>query len=120
MTVNSKLNVHEKALRKQMRDEFDRLGGMIYSFPGYSATVAIMEEFPGSRMMLVSVSIAEPRESKFRRKVGEFHALRRMFEAEYIKLLSVFNTGVTDTWDDESTRMYQDEWAECFAAGFTL
>lgn len=119
--VNSKLSPGMKQNRKVMLADLADLNGRVFSFPTYNATVAIMPEFPDSRMMLVSVSIAEPRETKFKRKVGEYHALRRMFEtSEYIKLLSVFNTWVTDTWDDKSTKMYQDEWAERFVASFVL
>ena len=119
--VRSFLLESEKFDRKRMLVDLAELNGRVFSFPAYNATVAIMPEFPGSRMMVVSVSIAEPRETKFKRKVGEYHALRRMFDdCEYIKLPSVFNTWVTDTWDGEPNRMYQDEWAERFVDGFTL
>jgi len=89
---NSKLSAREFSMWEYMLKDLDSLNGMIFSFPDKGATVAIMEEFPGSRMMLVSISIADSSETKFKPKVGEYHALRRMFiDNEYLKIRTVFS-----------------------------
>ena len=116
MHVNSSLSASQKYDRKRRLKDLSDWKGRVFSFPTYNATVAIMPEFSGSRMMLVSVSIAEPRETKFKRKVGEYHALRRMFEdCEYIKLPSVFWSDI-----DDIEPSYLEDWAEQFAASFVL
>lgn len=119
-TVNSKLTKLQKAEHFEMLANLSDLNGEVYCFPEYSATVAIMPEFEGSRMMLVSVSIAEPREKKFRCKVGEYHAMRRMFDMnEYLILPTVFDND--NSWlTDEEMLEYRREWAENFAASLVL
>lgn len=110
MHVDSRLDSYENINRKQWRKGLTALNGLIFSFPDWNTTVVLLPEFPGSRMMLVSVSMAEPRETKFKRKVGEFHALRRVFSAnEYIKVPSVFAE-----YDYLNPDMARD-WAENFA-----
>ena len=118
--VNSKLTKLQKAEHFEMLANLSDLNGKVFCFPEYRATIAIMPEFEGSRMMLVSVSIAEPREKKFRCKVGEYHAMRRMFDLnQYIILPTVFDLEETDPdypYSEDEIHDYQREWANNFAA----
>lgn len=85
MTANTKLNPEQKRLRKSMMALLVENGGFIYQTG--RVTVAKLPEFPDSKMAKFSVSICSESETKFRRKVGEFHALRKMFQdGEYVKL----------------------------------
>lgn len=119
--VNSSLVPHEKVMRKEYLRDLAELNGWIMSFPEYRVTVAFMPEFPGSKMMLVSISFAEYRETKFKRKVGEYHALDRMFNlCEYIKVPSVFDVDSMFGYAPEEIAEYQAEWAKCFAASLVL
>lgn len=81
---NSKLNSVQKTLRKNMLVKFTGEGGEIFSFSEHRTTVAIVPEFTGSKMSRVSVSICSPDEVKFRRKVGEYFALDKLFVGEYV------------------------------------
>lgn len=76
---NTKLSPSQKADRKVMLACFREFPGFrLESFPSLGVTIACRDEFNGSRMMLVSVSIASLKETKFCRKVGEYYALRRL------------------------------------------
>lgn len=109
-TVNSKLTKEEKMYHSYWMRYMSDLGGLVFSSPDTGITLALLEEFPGSRMMLVSISIAESREKKFRAKVGEYHALRRMLEEnQYIKVPSIFGA----RFSEES----QKAWADNFSWG---
>lgn len=83
---NSKLNAVQKDSRKNMLIDHEANGGEIFSFPQYFATVAIVPEFTGSNMSCMSVSVCSPDETKFRRKVGEFYALDKLFAGECVKM----------------------------------
>lgn len=78
-----------------MKRELLALGGTI-QMVGAGVTICTLPEFEGSKMLLVSISICSDTETKVRRKVGEYHALTRMFSTyEYIKV-------VGDQFDIES------------------
>ena len=90
MSSNSKLTPEQKISRKVMLRAVVNRGGRVYS--DGRVTLCLIPEFAGSRMMRVSVSVISPDELKFRRKVGEYHALSRMFDrAEFIIIPSWFN-----------------------------
>lgn len=75
---NTKLTSEQKADRKEMRVELLANGGALFAFAGF--TVALAPVFSGSNMANFAVSVAAPDESKQRRKVGEYHALVKLFE----------------------------------------
>lgn len=83
---------NSKLTREQKNDRIEWLTAMDYSggdVAGYgSFTVAKMPDFKGSKMAQFSVSVCSDTEKKFRRKVGEYHALRRLFDCtgEWITL----------------------------------
>lgn len=54
-------------------------------------TVLEMREFPGSKMKLVSVAIASTDEVKNRRSVGEYKAMEKFENGEFIKVPFEFN-----------------------------
>lgn len=76
---NSKLTPEQKIERKDMLSLLNTADGYIMQDGETGATAAIMPEFPGSRMVRVSFSFMSPDEIKFRRKVGEYWTMYRMF-----------------------------------------
>jgi len=74
MASNSKLTRDQKAARKEMREELLQQGGSIVSSEFARMTVVT---FPQGNVTAVYSSVASPDEIKFRRKVGEYHALMR-------------------------------------------
>ena len=79
--ANSKLTREQKNERKEMLSMFEFAWG--YFHIAYGVTLAIM---PVNKMAQVSVSIMSEDGQKFRRKVGEYHALNRMNCGEYITI----------------------------------
>lgn len=77
---NSKLTAEQKADRKAYKRNLLPQGVQLFSFPDVGVTVAMRAT--GERMGEFSASIASPDEKKFRRKVGEFHALRRFWDGQ--------------------------------------
>lgn len=53
---------------------------------GEGVTVLEMREFPGSKMKMVSVAFASEDEIKIRRKVGEYKAMEKFENGEFIKV----------------------------------
>ena len=49
-------------------------------------TVLERREFPGSKMKMVSISFASGDEVKFRRKVGEYKAMEKFENGEFVKV----------------------------------
>jgi len=93
---NSKLTEFQKGRRNCMLKALDNMGGQVYTSAD-GVTLCILPEFENSRMMLVSVAVMSHTEKKLRPKVGEFHALCRMFEKnEYIKIPTWFAPGIYD------------------------
>ena len=85
-TSNSKLSQVQKSELKSLKQDFENRGGVIVQNVDKGVTVAIVEAFPGSNTMRVSTSVQSPDERKFRRKVGEFHALQNMENERFIVL----------------------------------
>lgn len=75
MFSNSKLTEYEKAERKRFKAELLAAGGVLVLVG--AVTVAL--ERTGRTSGHFAVSIASPDEKKIRRKVGEYHALARMY-----------------------------------------
>jgi hypothetical protein len=80
MSSNSKLTPAQKSGLKGFKENQPNV--KFFSFPGMGVTVAIMRTSPS--MGVFSVSIASDSERKFRRKVGEYHAMMRMFGGEVL------------------------------------
>lgn len=78
MMSNTKLTKKQKAQRREWLDELEYAGGEVQSSGVF--TVAKLPDFHGSKMAHFSVSVCSDNEMKFRRKVGEYHALRRLME----------------------------------------
>lgn len=81
---NTKLTKAQKQALKKFKKNNPNVE--FFSFPVSYSTVAIQEEFPGSKMWKVSVSYASQNERKFRVKVGEYHAMERMKYSEFVKV----------------------------------
>lgn len=87
MRANTKLTKEQKAERKAWMQELHSASGHIYTNVSGTVTMVVMPENSGSRIVLATFAVASPNEEKIRRKVGEYHALRRMFmEYKYVKL----------------------------------
>ena len=86
-TSNTKLTKEQKTMRKFFLEALQEQNGEIFSFPENNCTIVVIPEFTNSNMLRVSVSYSSDNEQKFRRKVGEYYALEKMFgNSEYIKL----------------------------------
>lgn len=86
MTANTKLTREQKDQRIEWLCELKFSSGEIANAGMF--TVAKLPDFEGSKMAHFSVSVCSETEQKFRRKVGEYHALRRLmeFNGEWITL----------------------------------
>lgn len=82
MTSNTKLNDIEKELRRDMMQEFT-VGNKGFVRNNGQDTVAFIER---GNTVEFAMSVMSPDENKFRRKVGEYHALRRMADFETVKM----------------------------------
>jgi hypothetical protein len=82
---NTKLTVEQKLERKRMLADLGGMGGTIGTRDYY--TVVRLPEFKGSRMAMYSVSVRSMDEIKNRRKVGEYHALNKLFNKNQFVLL---------------------------------
>ena len=77
---NSKLSAEQKEIFKGMKADFT---GEIFSFPEAGLTIAI--EHKGLNTSRVAMSVMSPDETKFRRKVGKYHALSKlMYNGEFM------------------------------------
>lgn len=89
---NSKLTVHQKMNRMEYLETLVMCHGAIVASLSGRVTLAFVPEFTGSRMLKVAVSYASPTEKKVRRKVGEYHALSKLFDTgEFIKIPDGFD-----------------------------
>ena len=80
---NSKLTSTQKQFRKWFIAK--NPGLLFYSFPEMGVTVAIRET--GMSMAEFSVSIASDTEQKFRRKVGEYTAIKRIIDGQVLPVV---------------------------------
>ncbi len=111
MTANTKLTKEQKAQRREWLDEMEYLGGEVAN--AGNITVAKLSDFPGSKMAHFSVSVCSDTEKKFRRKVGEYHALRRLMEfyGEWVTLPAVisaqqFAESLADTYEEANPTLF--------------
>ena len=81
MTSNSKLTQEQKADRKEMMDALPK--GSTFAVSECGVTVLAV---PEGDLVAFSSAVMSEDEQKFRRKVGEYHALARYFAAECIIL----------------------------------
>lgn len=79
---NSKLTPQQKQTLLSMRRDFVREGGTLASLA--PMTVACMPT--GTNTAEISTAIASPNEKKFRRKVGEYHALMRYYDGRTVSV----------------------------------
>lgn len=88
----SKLTPQQKQVRKMLRDNLLSIGGRIYSFPESGVTFAVAPPVrENARFVQVAVAIMSPTENKFKRKVGEYHALDRLEYGAYIPMANIFS-----------------------------
>ena len=83
-TSNTKLTREQKDFLKNLKFQNPEI--QFFSFPEFYATVAIAEEFPGSKMVKVSISYCATTEQRFRNKVGQYHAAMKMLAGEFVKV----------------------------------
>ena len=119
---NSKLTAHQKQMRKNLRKSF---GASCEMVTVGRVTLFRQPEFKGSNMGLLSIAVASPNETKLRRKVGEYHALYRAANFEYIKVpmsVSLVDMGMlmdgqtTMDYDAGYTQGYQQAIENCNTA----
>lgn len=91
MFSNSKLTDTQKLIRKDYLNFLAEFEGAIFSSDSGMTTIAFMPEFKGSRMLRVAFAICNPNETKIRRKVGEYHALEKLFDGQYVLLPDGFD-----------------------------
>lgn len=86
MLSNSKLDKIQKSDLKTLRDMFMHDGGELFSFPERGVTIAVMPALRGAECNTsrVATAVCSPNEQKFRRKVGEYVALKNMYDSKYI------------------------------------
>ncbi len=89
MASNSKLTASQKSIRKNMKVWLKEQGGSLHSFPSYGVTMVYVPAFEGARGAFMSVSMASNDEQKFRRKVGEYHALIKWEGGEVVPVPNV-------------------------------
>lgn len=81
---NTKLSDYEKVTLKHLKSGLRVDGGCIFTFDGM--TIAVKPAHPGSDMARFAVSFASPNEKKLRAKVGEYHALNKMYLGEIVQV----------------------------------
>lgn len=91
MISNSTLTKFQKELRKQDLNMVTEFGGGVLTSDSGNTTIAFVPEFKGSRMLQVAFAICNPNEIKARRKVGEYKALERLANGEYVLLPDGFD-----------------------------
>lgn len=82
-----KLNVQEKALRKTWKQELQDCGGVLFNDSDWGITVAVMpavDSEENCRFFHVAVSRCDFIDDEFNRKRGEFIALDRLMNGEFI------------------------------------
>jgi hypothetical protein len=85
--TNSKLEKSEKAELKVMREMLARDGGYVFSFPDRCVTIAIKPALRGAarcKTSNIAMAVCNPNEMKFRRTVGEYAALQRLYDGQFM------------------------------------
>jgi hypothetical protein len=82
---NSKLSASQKIELREMIA--GNPGVQLFSFPDCGVTVAVEFPFPGSKMAHFAISVASIDEQKFRAKVGKFHAMRKLFDGQFVQMV---------------------------------
>lgn len=86
MSSNTKLNADLKAARKEMLANLPKGSVLVHTLEG----VTILS-VPAGNVQFISTAVCSPDEQKNRRKVGEFHALRRYNLGQYIPMPAYIN-----------------------------
>lgn len=84
----SKLNKCERIQRKKLLVRFNQDGGQLFSNESTGTTVAVMPvnpEFRKHKFAMVSTSFCSLND-KWSRKYGEYRALMRMYQGQYLKM----------------------------------
>jgi len=69
-----------------LKEELTDVLGQVFCFPDLGVTVAMMPRFAGSTRARFAFAKMGSGETKFRRKVGELVAIRRLFAGESLSL----------------------------------
>lgn len=85
---NSKLTPKQNSSRKDLKLDLFAQNGQILQNAENGRTMVVYPEFRGSRMVRVTFSHMSPNEQKFRRKVGEYHALIALYTGMYVTMPS--------------------------------
>jgi hypothetical protein len=84
-----KLNAQEKILRKEWKQELQECGGGLFNDPDWGITVAVMpavDSEENCRFFHVAVSRCDFVDDEFNRKCGEFIALDRLMNGDFISV----------------------------------
>ncbi|MFI3219376.1 MAG: hypothetical protein QX189_09675 [Methylococcales bacterium] len=73
---NTRLSADEKEILVDMKEEFADAGGEAFYFPESGLTVAML---PAGVVTKVATAFSSPMEKKFRRKVGAYKAISRVW-----------------------------------------
>jgi hypothetical protein len=113
---NTKLTPKQKIMRKNLRKSFG-LSCVMHTVG--RVTMFLQPEFSGSNMGLLSIAVASPKETKLRRKVGEYLALERAENGEYIKvpMASSLET-IGRAMQGESFGDYSEVYEDGYSAGY--
>ena len=86
-TKQTKLTKDQKRDVRAQIAEFEAVGGFVFSFPGFGATVACMPKFKGSLKADFSIAMRGSDEKKFRKLVGADLAMLRHAQGQTLALL---------------------------------
>ena len=100
---NSKLSAHQKTALRAMR--LDAKGITVVT-DNFRTVIAYQDA--GNGLVKFSASVMSPDENKFRFKVGEYHARRRMYDGESAILPCAFFENMCDN----ETLLTRDTWMD--------
>ncbi len=83
---NSKLTPMQNDDRKDMKAGAKRDGVQVFHFTNFGYTLAVRQM--GANNVAVAVACMAENEQKYRRKVGEYYALSRWFDAQTVTVRS--------------------------------
>jgi hypothetical protein len=84
--LNSKLTKAQKIERKAMIVHNPEMRLYPFLNAGAGAIVACKFPFPGAKIAQFAVAICSPDEQKFRYKVGEFHAMQKLLDGQFLQV----------------------------------